>query len=113
VRIFHSAVTLEYDLASAAFDNGLTLFDAWKSCYERRPKKLVRTTVEAATTAQERALFLWRAICLGDPAHGKAEVAQALAGLLDERKDGGAYAVSKFEVPQYLRDAFTHVLPSA
>lgn len=113
VKVFHSGVTLEYDLASAALGNGLTLFDAWKGCYERRPRTLQRETVEAAGTAEERALLLWRAICLGDPAHGKAEVAQALAGFLDERKDGGAFTIEKFEVPQYLKEAFAHVLPRA
>jgi hypothetical protein len=113
VKIFHSAVTLEYDLASAALDNGLTLFDAWKSCYERRPRTLQRASVESSATAEERALLLWRAICLSDPLHGKAEVAQALAGILDERKDDGAYVTKSFEVPRYLQDAFTHVLPSA
>lgn len=113
VRICHSVVTLEHDLASAAVDNGLALFDAWKSCYERRPRTLLREAVEAAVTADERALLLWRAICLGDPAHGKAEVAQALAGLLDEKKEDGSFVVEKFEVPKYLQDAFAHVLPQA
>lgn len=113
VGVFHSDVTLEHDLASSALDNGLTLFDAWKSCYERRPRTLLRAAVEAAATSHERALLLWRAICLADPAHGKAEVAQALAGVLDEKKKDGAFAVEKFEVPKYLKDAFAHVLPSS
>jgi putative ATP-dependent endonuclease of OLD family len=113
VRVFHSQVTLEYDVASAAHGNGLTLFDAWKSCYERSPRTLTRATVETATTAEERALLLWRAICVGEPAHGKAEVAQALAGCLDERTDTGVYKIPMFEVPKYLKDAFAHVLPAS
>ena len=113
VRVCHSVVTLEHDLASAGAENGLALFDAWTKCYERRPRRLARKSVEKAATADERALLLWRAICLGDPAHGKAEVAQALAGVLDEKKDDGSLVVEKFEVPKYLKDALVHVLPPA
>lgn len=97
-----SELTLEYDLAKAAVDNALCMFDAWKSCYSNKPKLLTRQELAQLNTADERALLLWRTICRGSPQHGKAELAQALAAVLqDETKPA-------FTVPAYIEDAIRH-----
>jgi putative ATP-dependent endonuclease of OLD family len=108
VRVFSSSVTLEYDLASASLDNALHMHDAWLRCYERAPRTLARTQLETATTAEDRALLLWRALCLGDPAHGKAEAAQELASLLEDQDKAGAFKIAAFAVPEYLQAAVRH-----
>ncbi|WP_291984998.1 AAA family ATPase [Luteitalea sp.] len=99
-----SELTLEYDLAKAAPDNALCMFDAWKSCYSNKPKLLTREELATPTTADDRALLLWRTICRGSPQHGKAELAQALATLLQDEK-GPA-----FTVPAYIEDAIRHAV---
>ena len=100
VSIFASSVTLEYDLAGAGDANALTIFDAWRSCYKREPRSLTREEVTAAPDPAGRALLLWRALCRGTPAHGKAELAQALAEMLEEKVDG-SYK-HNFVVPSYI-----------
>ena len=97
-----SELTLEYDLAKAAIDNGLCMFDAWASCYSSKPKLLARAELEGLTTVDERALLLWRTICRGSPQHGKAELAQALAAMLQDEKPPA------FTVPSYIEDAIRH-----
>jgi putative ATP-dependent endonuclease of OLD family len=110
IGLFHSKVTLEYDLSEAASGNAIVVHDAWSSLYERSPG-LKRAAIEEATEATERARLLWEAVCLGEPTHGKADLAQALANLLDERdRDSDAFRVA-FEVPRYLRQAIEYVLP--
>lgn len=113
LSVFASKVTLEYDLAETAMGNALVVYDAWEACYDRGPRSLKRATLESATTAEERALLLWRALCLGDPAHGKAEVAQELASLLEELDPKTKEPkLSLFTVPAYLQDALNHVVPN-
>jgi putative ATP-dependent endonuclease of OLD family len=109
VTVHHSAVTLEYDIAAAALPNGVLLYDAWKGCYSRGgPRDLNRDDLMALATAEERALELWRALCLKDPTHGKAEVAQALAEALED--PAKSEAGNGFVVPPYIVAAFQHVL---
>jgi len=107
VSVFHSKVTLEYDLAEAGSSNPDVVFEAWASCYERAPRSLAKATIDAASTHQEKALLIWRVLCRGQPAHGKAELAQALAGLLEERQ-GETFSVPTFAVPDYLEAALRH-----
>lgn len=107
VSIFASSVTLEYDLAEAGELNAITVFDAWKNCYERGPRTLTRAAVTAAPDSAGRALLLWRALCRGTPAHGKAELAQSLAEMLEERKADGNYK-HDFVIPQYIAAALHH-----
>jgi putative ATP-dependent endonuclease of OLD family len=110
-RVFASQVTLEYDIAAAALDNGLALYDAWSECYQRgSPRTLTRQQLEADTTAEGRAVLLWRALCLGAPTHGKAEVAQELASRLELKDAAGVLVVADFSVPGYVREAIQHVL---
>jgi len=108
VRIFSSNVTLEYDLAAASVGNALHMHDAWMRCYQRSPRTLTRAQLAAASTSEERALLLWRALCLGEPTHGKADAAQELAGLLDEQDDTGSSRIADFAIPEYLQNAIKH-----
>ena len=109
VAVFASDVTLEHDLAAAGPDNPRIIFDAWRSLYKRGPQNLTEAQLTGATSTKEKALMFWRAVCLGDPSHGKAELAQALAAVLDERQMGGAFAVGGFTIPPYLEKAIMHV----
>jgi putative ATP-dependent endonuclease of OLD family len=109
VAVFASNVTLEYDLALASDANALCLFDAWLSCYERSPRTLKRADLENAPDSATRALLLWRALCRGTPLHGKAELAQALAAALDDRRADGTYKHA-FIVPDYIQRAIRHAL---
>jgi putative ATP-dependent endonuclease of the OLD family len=111
VGLFHSEVTFEYDLVAADLNNGLIVHDAWASLYERTPA-LKRETVEAATTAGERARLIWEAVCLGNPTHGKADLAQAIAASLERRKPDGTDE-HPFAVPTYIAAAIRFVLPPA
>ena len=113
LKVFASKVTLEYDLAESAIGNALVVYEAWKDCYDRAPRSLKRETLESAKSAEERAILLWRALCLGDPIHGKAEVAQELASLLEDLDpETRMPKVPQFEVPPYIRAALSHVVPN-
>lgn len=112
VQIFHSDVTLEYDLARTSDANAEEIFSAWASCYTRTPRTLTAAELAAAATAEDKALLLWRALCLGRAVHGKAEVAQALAERLEAQTEDGKPLVPMFKVPKYMEDAITHVIPS-
>jgi putative ATP-dependent endonuclease of OLD family len=112
IRVFASEVTLEYDLCAAAPTNALTLFDAWSGLYKRKPENLDRSEVEAAA---EPALVFWRAVCRASPAHGKAELAQALAAALEEKEQTTTndYKLKEFIPPRYLSDALAFVTGAA
>jgi putative ATP-dependent endonuclease of OLD family len=109
VSVFPSKVTLEYDLAEAGSRNPSIVFQAWADCYERRPRLLKASDLDALPSASEKALTLWRVLCRGEPTHGKAELAQRLASLLDER-NGDEYKVPEFAVPAYIEAALRHAL---
>lgn len=102
VKVFHSSVTLEYDLAAAAELNAATMADAWASLFDGKPGTFNHDRLAAVKTDAERGLAAWRGICRSSTTMGKAEFAQRLAQNLQDSK-------VKFEVPQYLRDAITHV----
>jgi putative ATP-dependent endonuclease of OLD family len=108
VKCFASKVTLEFDLAEADHGNADVIFDAWKSCYERGPRSLTKKQLDDASLNEERATLLWRALCLGDPSHGKAELAQRLASKLDAKATDGTYVIPKFIVPSYISHAIDH-----
>lgn len=126
VAVFHSSVTLEYDLAAAGGANATLLYDAWSDCYlSGTPRTLKRETLVALPSASEKALSIWRALCLKDPTHGKGEVAQALAERLerllrvdndcgeDQNTSGDSEEERlDFTVPRYIEKALRHVIPT-
>lgn len=100
-----SDITFEYDLALASLDNALCIFDAWAQCYATgKPQRLKRAEIESLASKEDRALALWRAICLSNPQHGKAVLAQSLASAISDKKLGG----DKFIVPEYIARAIRH-----
>ena len=110
-KIFASQVTLEYDLAEAGDGNALIVYDAWARCYSgKKPRSLSRAALEDEATTVSRARLLWKALCCGNPVHGKAEVAQELASMLEERDAMGELTVNGFAIPKYIKDALEYVL---
>nr|WP_253817392.1 AAA family ATPase [Myxococcus xanthus] len=102
-RVFVSAVTLEFELASAALENASVMVDAWLRGYKQpRRSTLQHHSIANSTTPEERALVLWRHLCLADGGRRKADFAHALAAILDEEPE------RTFTVPGYLRDAIEH-----
>lgn len=106
VRVFKSDVTLEYDLAAASTENAQMMVEAWESCFDVRPQTLNQEILAGAGTLEEKALLIWRGICLAKASRTKAEFAQALAAMLEPHLD--AVSLRKFEVPQYIVGAFRH-----
>jgi putative ATP-dependent endonuclease of OLD family len=102
-RVFTASVTLEFDLTRAALENAPVMVDAWLRCYQRpRMSLLQQESIANITTAEERALVVWRHLCLSEGGRRKADFAHALAALLDEEPG------RPFTVPDYLRDAIDH-----
>lgn len=102
VKVCHSQVTLEYDLAQAGPNNAIIMAEAWESLYDGKPKNFNVAKVNAAADDSEKALIAWRGICRAHSQVSKAEFAQRLARRM--RDDGAAFAV-----PPYLAEAIQHV----
>jgi putative ATP-dependent endonuclease of OLD family len=108
VKVCHSQVTLEYDLALASKGNADVMVAAWEACFEGNPKTFNTSLLAAAgETVEERALCAWRGICRASPAVGKADFAQQLVHVLQAPGDNGE--LKPFVVPDYLREAIEHV----
>jgi putative ATP-dependent endonuclease of OLD family len=108
VRVFHSRVTLEFDLTLAGAANAEHVAAAWEKCFEGEPRTLTRAMVsDAALSTRDKALAVWRGVCLASSTGSKADLAQHLAQMLSE-PDG----CPGFVVPEYIAAAIRHVLPS-
>lgn len=101
-----AAVTLEYDLAYASTANPPVMADCWGECFTGTQTKLTRTILEGFATNDERALHIWRVICVSDPKR-KGVFANKLSLAL-EQKTGGSHT-HDFAVPEYIREAILHV----
>lgn len=107
VGVYHSAVTLEFDLAEAGNANAEHMVAAWELCFEGAPRTLTRAMVTGdGLTRRAKALAVWRGVCLACSSGSKAELAQHLSESLAE--DGGCPG---FAVPEYLEAAIRHVVP--
>ncbi|MBL7689684.1 MAG: AAA family ATPase [Bdellovibrionaceae bacterium] len=111
LRVLVSSVTLEYDMALAAMNNGLVMCDTWRSL--GRTYVLDREDVVAAGTAKDRALLVWRGICRSSTPRSKAEFAHALAETLLEKNVAGEFVIgaADFTVPAYIVEALAHAVP--
>ena len=69
-----SKVTLEYELALAGDSNPLLMIEAWKKFYVRQPG-LSAESLSNHTTLEDKALHIWREICLSQAKVTKAEFA--------------------------------------
>jgi putative ATP-dependent endonuclease of OLD family len=103
IEVFPSTVTLEYDLAAAGELNAGIILDAWARCASV-PERL-KASVSGSGTSEDKALALWRAVCLRKARPSKAELAQQLAAVLDEDRA----AAAKFVVPAYIKQAIARV----
>jgi putative ATP-dependent endonuclease of OLD family len=109
VRVFNSQLTLEYDLAEAGDQNAQRIAEAWERCFERTPSSLNQSMVQGADlTRREKALTVWRGVCLSSSTGSKAELAQHLSEMLDNLAE-----CPEFAVPRYLADAIQFVCPPA
>jgi putative ATP-dependent endonuclease of OLD family len=115
IRVCHSEVTFEYDLANAGKRNVGHMCEAWIACFQRTPKTFNRKLLGACgDNHQERVLAAWRGICIATPKIGKPEFAQSLAIRLDDRDKDGNYTVTQeqFVTPEYIKAALNHVSES-
>lgn len=110
VQVFHSKLTLEYDLADAADENALVMADVWEGCFVGTPGTFNRKQVlEASPNGAERALRAWRGICRASHSGSKAEFAHHLAAHLSSRNSIDEFSVT-FAVPEYLQRAIQFVV---
>lgn len=112
VKVFTSDITLEHSLASAGNENPSIMTTAWEKAYsEGTPRNLNQQQLQGINTLEEKALFIWRAVCLASTKIGKPIFAQQLAEELSKKNENGAYVISKesFDTPTYLLDAIRHV----
>jgi putative ATP-dependent endonuclease of OLD family len=112
VRVFHSQVTLEYDLAEAGDDNSNVMATIWEDCFVGTPETFNRAKViDAGNSRKAQAIATWRGICRADHGGSKAEFAQRLAAKVVEKDKNGQWKLS-FGVPTYLEEAITYVVSS-
>jgi putative ATP-dependent endonuclease of the OLD family len=105
VQVFASGVTLEYDLASAGEENPYVMVDLWEELVPRS-RTLNRALLAQHPTIADRALAVWRGICLTSSNGSKAELAHRLTDWLVERPD------ASFAIPHYLAEAIRWVCPA-
>jgi len=109
VKVFHSELTLEYDLAKAGDENAKAMAQAWEECFMGNPGTFNQQRVAAARLSrEEKALIAWRGICRSEHTGSKAAFAHRLAAILDE-EENGTFS-TQFEVPDYLKDSIMHVV---
>lgn len=89
--------------------NAMTMAGVWERCFARTPGTFNATKVtEAGAILQAKALAAWRGICRTEHTGSKAEFSHRLAAHLAVKNPDGT-SVTPFAVPQYLRDAISHV----
>lgn len=111
VKVFHSQVTLEYDLANAGPKNPDIMCMAWEKSFTGTPRTLNRSILDACAEDNEaKTLAIWRGICLANSSSGKGAFSQNLAGILDDDDGQAQTALARdFVVPAYIRDAIQYV----
>ena len=110
VRVFHSKLTLEYDLAEAGDENAMVMAEMWESCFAGMPGTFNKRRVTAAGPDRgAKAMAVWRGICRAEHSGSKAEFAHLLAAHLDKRDQTGQFAHA-FNVPEYLKQAITYLV---
>ncbi len=113
VNVFHSQITLEYDLAQAGDNNASVMAEVWEACFVGTPKTFSqKKLVEAGTDREDRAMAAWRGICRAGHAGSKTEFAHRLAAKLAMESGAGHWSCA-FEVPAYLKEAIDYVGRSA
>ena len=110
VKVFHAALTLEYDLAYAGNENATVMAEAWQDCFDGTPRTFNTALLTAAgTDRRARAIAAWRGICLAQHSGSKAELAHRLAARL-AIPPGSKDFVASFHLPDYLQNAVEYVV---
>jgi putative ATP-dependent endonuclease of OLD family len=104
VQVFPSMVTLEYDLAEAGEANPGVLTEIWKEIVPQS-RTLNRALIDRQASHLDRALTVWRGVCLANHAGSKAELAHLLAEWMVQHPE------EEFTVPRYIEDAIRFVSP--
>jgi putative ATP-dependent endonuclease of the OLD family len=108
VQVYHSKLTLEYDLAEAGVDNAEVMAEAWEGCFDGNPTTFNKSQVElAGSDRADKAIAAWRGICRAKHSGSKAEFAHRLAALLTKSNS------TEFCVPPYIRHAIEYVVGRA
>jgi putative ATP-dependent endonuclease of OLD family len=112
VKVFHSQITLEYDLAEAGDQNAAVMATVWENCFVGTPETFSnKKVVEAGSDRRARAMATWRGICRADHTGSKAAFAHSLAATLSTTNGNGQWLLT-FDVPGYLKAAIEHVVHS-
>jgi len=107
VKVFHSQLTLEYDLAEAGDGNPAVMAEVWERCFVGFPGTFNKAVLSATGTDRaDKALVAWRGICRAKHSGSKAEFAHQLTAYLDS--DNGEGFCPLFSVPRYLHRAIEY-----
>lgn len=114
VSVFHSKVTLEYDLAYAGDNNADIMCEAWEMCFQEgsSPKTFNSELLkECGDDIDAKALAVWRGICRANPTRSKSEFAQKLVDILEEKDSSGDDKIpyDHFDIPDYITKSINHV----
>ncbi len=110
VKVYHSQVTLEYDLADAGDNNPTLMAEVWSDCFKGSPGTFNSQRLAASgNERRNQALCAWRGICRASHTGSKAEFSQRLATRLEQSGKNGKPNV-QFEVPKYIKDAIEFVV---
>ncbi len=112
VRVYRSQITLEYDLAMAGDANAALMAEVWESCFDGTPRTFSHATLaDVGPGCDDRALHVWRGICLSHHTGSKADFAHRLAECLSSVNADGSFT-DQFIAPAYLVDAIKYVVDS-
>jgi putative ATP-dependent endonuclease of OLD family len=110
VGVYHSKLTLEYDLAEAGDENAGVMAEVWEDCFVGVPGTFNRSQVDLAGPDRDaKAMAAWRGICRAKHSGSKAEFAHRLAAFL-EKDSGEGFCPLTFRVPEYIRNSIEHVM---
>lgn len=108
--VYHSKLTLEYDLAEAGDENAAVMAGIWEGCFVGTPTTFNKARAsEAGSDRATKALVAWRGICRASHSGSKADFAHRLAAHLSTRDTAGQFTTA-FTVPEYLRRAIEFVV---
>ena len=104
VQVFHSKITLEYDLAEAGDKNAAHMAAVWEKCFHGVPGTFNSTRViESGVDGHAKAMAAWRGICRAGHTGSKAEFAHRLAAQIVEKDKDDEWVVA-FDIPVYLEN---------
>jgi len=113
VTVYHSQITLEYDLAEAGDSNADVMAQVWKECFKGAPGTFNTECLSALRNDRvARALRAWQGICRASHSGSKAEFAQRLSLRLSEVGENGT-PTEQFDVPPYSKAAIESVAERA